>query len=232
MGNAAPAVGTRTWLNRRSIPLDKQDSSLGRLQRRLWHCSPAFRISVLLVVVVSVGSAAHPAFGAAARSNSLARYFPSTHMYPRHYGVMPIRTYTQPLYVFGEADGRLATRHHFEMASTRDAFGQNVNQVVTITLARFRAASDAAWFRLHMRTSVLPGKSASTRIIAGLGRSNGRYVAGMCVSCGTGAPPLGQLIFNRGSILVLIGIQQADLHQAVPLARAIDTNLLHAAMKG
>ncbi|GAC1471819.1 MAG: hypothetical protein PVSMB7_23920 [Chloroflexota bacterium] len=174
-------------------------------------------------MMASIGP--RPVYAAHHRTASLASAFPATRLYPAHYQIMPIRTYTKPLYVFGDTDGKLATRHHFEEASTRDAFGQSVTQVVTVTIARFRSTSDADWFRVHMRTSVLPGKSASTRIIAGLGRAKGRYVSGLCVSCGTGAPPLGQLVFNRGPILVLIGIQQADLRRAIPLAHAIDRNL-------
>lgn len=225
MHPAQRSTGLPTELGREYIGHSTDDPSCVCSGRSFRRRAFTTRLGVFLVAMAIASAVTRPVFAAHHRTASLVRDFPATHMYPAHYQVMPIRTYTSPLYVFGETDGKLATRHHFEQASTRDAFGRSVTQVVTVTIARFRSATDADWFRVHMRTSVLPGKSASTRIIAGLGRGNGRYVSGICVSCGTGAPPLGQLVFNRGPILVLIGIQQADLRKATPLAHAIDRNL-------
>lgn len=176
----------------------------------------AVAVSTLSVVVVG----SQPA---AAKSASLTAYFPAMGSYPAGYQMLDIKTFAQPGPVLGDVNAPAAKRHHFVLGATRVALRQST--VLTITVARFRSATDAAQFLDSFHNTIAPTSAETKRLIQGLGSHGARYDAGQCVTCGQLAPPLGQLYYTRGPIFALIGIQPAHYSLATRLGRIIDITM-------
>lgn len=166
---------------------------------------------------------APPAF---ARTQSLAAYFPSASQYPAGFDVLSIHTYRQPSSVFGDANARLAKQLHFVIGNTQVAFGHGLT--ITVAAARFGSVADAGRFRARVKLDIVNDRSKRTHRIGGLGSSAALYVEGNCASCGAQAPPLGDLLFSRGSVMVLVGVQAAVPTVALRVSEAIDTKLKRA----
>ena len=161
----------------------------------------------------------------AAKTESLARYFPSTGQYPKGYDVLPIRTYTQPSDVFDGPNADLAARFHFTAGATQVGIG--TGPVVTITIARFRSGPSASHFRASFHSDVVKDGKQTSGVLHDLGATEARYDAGECASCGVGST-LSQLVFDRGPIVAVLGVRPADLGTAKRLAAVIDSKLRHA----
>lgn len=168
-------------------------------------------------------AAAPPTF---AQTQSLAAYFPSAAQYPAGFNVLAIHTYRQPSSVFGDANARLAKQLHFQIGNTQVAFNHGVT--ITVSAARFGSVADASRFRARVKLGIVNNQSRRTRRVGGLGASGALYVEGNCASCGANAPPLGDMAFTRGPIVVLVGVQPAMPTVALHVGKAIDTKLQYA----
>jgi hypothetical protein len=163
---------------------------------------------------------------AVAQTQSLAAYFPSAAQYPAGFDILSIHTYRQPASVFGDANARMARQLHFVIGNTQVAFAHGLT--VTVAVARFGSVADAGGFRARVKLDIVNDWSKRTRRIGGLGSSGALYVEGNCASCGAQAPPLGDMLFTRGPILVLVGVQAAVPTVALQVSKAIDTKLKRA----
>jgi hypothetical protein len=177
-------------------------------------------VATLISLIVATASPA------VAQTQSLAAYFPSAAQYPAGFNVLSIHTYRQASSVFGDANARLAKQLHFVIGNTQAAFGHGL--VVTVAVARFGSVTGAGQFRARVRLDIVNNRSKRTRRIGGLGSSGALYVEGDCASCGANAPPLGDMLFSRGSVMVLVGVQAAVPAYATQVSKAIDTKLRHA----
>jgi hypothetical protein len=162
----------------------------------------------------------------AAKTQSLASYFPGVNQYPVGYTAVPVRTYSEPSQLFTRANADLATRYHFVAGATQAAFGHDV--VVTITIARFRDQLGARRFRTAVQSDVIPDGKQKSGTVRGLGPTGGRYESGGCASCGPTAPTLSQVFFARGPIFVQLGVQPSNLGLARHIGTVIDAKLKQA----
>jgi hypothetical protein len=178
-------------------------------------------IAGALLCLLSAG--APPAI---AQTQSLAAYFPSAAQYPAGFNVLSIGTYRQPSPVFGDANARLAKQLHFLIGNTQVAFGQGLT--ITVAAARFGSAADANGFWAHVQLGIVNDRSRRSRRVGAVGSGGALYVEGSCASCGAQAPPVGDMVFRRGSIVVVVGVQAAVPAIATQVSRAIDTKLKHA----
>jgi hypothetical protein len=88
--------------------------------------------------------------------------------------------------------------------------------------------ADAGRFRARVKLDIVNDRSKRTRRIGALGSSEALYVEGNCASCGAEAPPLGNMLLSRGSIVVLVGVQPTVPSVAMQVSKVIDTKLRHA----
>jgi hypothetical protein len=179
--------------------------------------------AIVLSVLMSTLAMVSPA---AAKTASLAQYFPSSTDYPKGYQPLPLTASSSPGPVFGPTNEPVAQRNHFVLGATQAAVDHRT--VVTIIVARFRAQRDAMHFRAGFQSGVQNDGKQRAGLVRHLGSGAGRYVLGSCAACGAAAPTLAQVFFSRGPMFVAIGIQPADVGMATRLAEVIDSKLKRA----